>query len=208
VVATPGQQVRPRLDRVRVDGVAIPDAPALAYLMLNKPVGVLSTLADDRGRPTVAERMPAGTGRVFPVGRLDALSRGLILMTNDGELAVRLMHPRYHVEKEYQVMISGAPAEGAIQQLQKGMRVGADRFLPVEVVVQQRSPLETRLRMVLREGRKCEVRVMWKALGHQVLDLERVRLGPLRLGTLAPGASRPLTTSEVRALRQAAGLTP
>lgn len=176
------------------------------HWMLNKPAGVLTTVHDDRGRPTVMEQLPARSGRLFPVGRLDLDSRGLILMTNDGELAGRLMHPRYHVEKEYRVVIAGAPAEGALQQLRKGMRVADERFLPAEVQVLKASPRETRLRMVLREGRKREVRRMWRALGHDVLDLERVRIGPLRLGRLAPGALRALTPAQVRTLREAVGL--
>ena len=200
-----GQLVRPGLDRVAVDGAEITAVPR-AYLMLNKRAGVLTTVRDDRGRATVMERLPAGTGRLYPVGRLDLDSRGLVLLTNDGELAGRLTHPRYHVEKEYRVAIAGAPAEGALQRLRKGLRVGDESFLPAEVEVLKASPRETRVRMVLREGRKREVRRMWRALGHDVLDLERVRIGPLRLGRLAPGAIRPLTRAEVHRLRESAGL--
>ncbi|HYM50184.1 MAG TPA: pseudouridine synthase [Candidatus Limnocylindrales bacterium] len=176
------------------------------YRLLNKPVGVLSTVRDDRGRRTVIDTLPTGE-RLFPVGRLDGRSRGLILLTNDGALAVRLMHPRYHVEKEYRVTIAGSPADGALRQLQKGMRVGAERYRPAEVEVLRRAPSSTHVRMVLTEGRKREVRRMWKALGHEVIDLERVRLGPLRLGSLPVGAHRTLTANEVRDLRASVGLT-
>jgi 23S rRNA pseudouridine2605 synthase len=155
----------------------------------------------------VVQQLDAGGGRLFPVGRLDLNSRGLVLMTNDGELAVRLTHPRYHVEKEYRVTIAGAPAEGALQRLRQGMQVGEERFGAASVEVLAASPRRSRVRMVLREGRKREVRRMWRALGHAVLDLERVRIGPLRLGALAAGASRPLTPGEVRDLREAVGLS-
>lgn len=197
--------MRPHRDRVAVDGREVRDVHR-SHWMLNKPAGVLTTVQDDRGRATVMQHLPARSGRLFPVGRLDLDSRGLILMTNDGELAGRLMHPRYHVEKEYRVVIGGAPADGALQQLRKGMRVGDERFLPAEVQVLKTSALKTRVRMVLREGRKREVRRMWRALGHDVLDLERVRIGPLRLGSLAPGAIRALTPAQVRTLREAVGL--
>jgi 23S rRNA pseudouridine2605 synthase len=205
VTAAVGQRVRPGLDRVAVDGREVGRAQP-AYWMLNKPAGVLTTVSDDRGRATVVERLEGAGDRLFPVGRLDLRSRGLVLMTNDGELAVRLMHPRYHVEKEYRVLIAGAPAERALQRLRKGMQVGEERFGPAEVEVLAASPQQTRLRMVLREGRKREVRRMWRALGHAVLDLERVRIGPLRLDALPSGRSRALTAEEVRRLREAVGL--
>jgi 23S rRNA pseudouridine2605 synthase len=206
VRATVGQRVRPGRDRVAVDGREVGGAAQRVYWMLNKPVGVLTTVRDDRGRATVVEQLQGAGERLFPVGRLDLRSRGLVLMTNDGELAVRLMHPRYHVEKEYRVLIGGAPAERALQRLRKGMQVGEERFGPASVEVLAASPQQTRLRMVLREGRKREVRRMWRALGHAVLDLERVRIGPLRLDALPSGQSRALTGEEVRQLRKAAGL--
>jgi 23S rRNA pseudouridine2605 synthase len=193
---------------VAVDGKPVGAAPPRTYLVLNKQVGVLTTARDDRGRATVMARIPAGSGRVFPVGRLDVNSRGLVLLTNDGDLAVRLMHPRYHVEKEYRVLVSGRPTADAVRRLQGGMSVGAERFAPAEVRVLDAGDDRTRLGMVLREGRKREVRRMWRALGHRVLDLERVRLGPLRLGTLPPGAARALTPAEARTLRRAVGLEP
>ena len=203
--AVVGQLVRPGQDRVAIDGREVAGAP-LEYWMLNKPVGVLTTVRDDRGRATVLQQIPDAGGRLFPVGRLDLDSRGLVLMTNDGELAVRLMHPRYHVEKEYRVTIAGAPAERALQRLRQGMEVGEERFGAAAVEVLAASPTQTRIGMVLREGRKREVRRMWRALGHRVLDLERVRIGPLRLGALPLGAGRALARDEIRALREAVGL--
>jgi 23S rRNA pseudouridine2605 synthase len=204
--AAVGQKIRPGRDRVALDGRELGGARA-AYWMVNKPAGVLTTVSDDRGRATVVERLPRGSGRLYPVGRLDLNSRGLVLLTNDGQLAVRLMHPRYHVEKEYRVTIAGAPAAEELRRLRKGMQVGEERFGPASVEVLAASPAKTRLRMVLREGRKREVRRMWRALGHGVLDLERVRIGPLRLDALPSGRSRALTGQEVRELKQAVGLT-
>ena len=179
---------------------------ASTYLMMNKPVGVLTSVGDERGRPTVTDRLPPGPTRVFPVGRLDLDSRGLLLLTDDGELAGRLMHPRYHVEKEYRVVVSGRPSDDALQRLSEGMVVSGERFAPAEVRVLDSTPGDTRLSMVLREGRKREVRRLWQALGHRVLDLQRVRIDGLQLGDLAEGGVRPLRSEEVADLKAAAGL--
>jgi len=176
------------------------------YLALNKPVGVLTSVGDDRGRASVIDRLPQGTPRVFPVGRLDLDSRGLILLTDDGDLAVRLMHPRYHVEKEYIVVISGRPKAEAIDRLGEGMVIKGEDFAPVTVQMLEAGSAQSRLTMILRQGKKREIRRLWKALGHQVLDLQRVRIDGLRLGTLAEGAWRPLEPAEVDTLRAAAGL--
>jgi 23S rRNA pseudouridine2605 synthase len=171
----------------------------------NKPAGVMSTARADRGRPTVIERVSAAA-RLYPVGRLDLRSRGLILLTDDGELAVRLTHPRYHVEKEYRVLVAGRPSETALRQIREGMQVEGERFQPAAVTVLRASPEETTVRMVLQEGRKREIRRMWAALGHSVRDLVRTRIGPLHLRRLEEGAKRPLTPAEIRALRRAVGL--
>jgi pseudouridine synthase len=206
VPAVAGQQVTPGVDAVSVGGRAVEPVSAWTYLMMNKPVGVLTSVGDDRGRPTVTDRLPLGRPRVFPVGRLDLDSRGLVLLTDDGELAVRLMHPRYHVEKEYRVVITGQPQADALRRLSEGMVVGGEQFGPAEVKVLDRVAADTRLSMVLREGRKREVRRLWQALGHRVLDLQRVRIDGLQLGDLAEGSVRPLRPDEVAALQAAAGL--
>ena len=176
------------------------------YLMLNKPAGVLTSVGDDRGRPTVTDRLPAGSGRVFPVGRLDLGSRGLILLTDDGELAGRLMHPRYHVEKEYRVLIAGRPGDDDIRRLTEGMVVRGERFAPAAVRVLRASDAQTEVSMVLQEGRKREVRRLWQAVGHGVIDLQRVRIDGLLLGDLAEGAVRRLETAEVSRLKAAVEL--
>jgi len=204
--AVAGQQVRPGIDRVTVGGSPVEPVSTSTYLMLNKPVGVLTSVGDDRGRQTVVDRLPPGQPRVFPVGRLDLDSRGLVLLTDDGELAGRLMHPRYHVEKEYRVVVRGRPGEAAVRRLSEGMIVRGERFEPAEVQLLDSADGDTRLSMVLREGRKREVRRLWQALGHPVLDLQRVRIDGLQLGDLAEGDVRALRSDEVARLKTAAGL--
>jgi 23S rRNA pseudouridine2605 synthase len=205
--AIAGQQVTPGVDRVTVDGSPVEPVSTSTYLMMNKPVGVLTSVGDDRGRQTVVDRLPAERPRVFPVGRLDLDSRGLVLLTDDGELAGRLMHPRYHVEKEYRVVVRGRPGEDALRRLSEGMVVRGERFEPAEVRMLDGADGDARLSMVLREGRKREVRRLWQALGHRVLDLQRVRIDGLELGDLDEGGVRPLRADEVAQLKVAAGLT-
>jgi 23S rRNA pseudouridine2605 synthase len=204
--AIAGQQVTPGIDRVTVDGRPVEPVSASTYLMMNKPVGVLTSVGDDRGRQTVVDRLSPGGARVFPVGRLDLDSRGLVLLTDDGELAGRLMHPRYHVEKEYRVVVRGRPGEDAFRRLSEGMVVRGERFEPAQVKVLDGDGADAQLSMVLREGRKREVRRLWQALGHPVLDLQRVRIDGLELGDLAEGSVRPLRSDEVARLKAAAGL--
>ena len=206
VPAIAGQHVVPGVDRVTVDGRPVEPVTARTYLMLNKPVGVLTSVGDDRGRPTVTNHLPPAYPRLFPVGRLDVDSRGLVLLTDDGDLAVRLMHPRYHVDKEYRVVITGRPDAQALRRLAEGMVVRGERFLPADVRVLDVAPEQTQLSMVLREGRKREVRRMWQALGHRVLDLQRIRIDGLELGDLDEGAVRSLQPEEVARLNNAAGL--
>ena len=206
IPAIAGQQVTPGVDTVTVDGRAVEPTLQWTYLVMNKPVGVLTSVGDERGRETVTDRLPERAPRVFPVGRLDLDSRGLVLLTDDGELAGRLMHPRYHVEKEYRVVIAGRPDEAAFRRLSEGMVVRGERFQAAEARVLESSPGETRIAMVLREGRKREVRRLWQALGHRVLDLQRVRIDGLELGELDEGGVRPLRADEVARLKAAAGL--
>ena len=204
--ALAGQQVTPGIDRVTVNGKPVAPVSTSTYLMMNKPVGVLTSVGDDRGRQTVVDHLPADRPRIFPVGRLDLDSRGLLLLTDDGDLAGRLMHPRYHVEKEYRVVVRGRPGQEALRRLSEGMVVRGERFEPADVRVLDSTDGETRLSMVLREGRKREVRRLWQALGHPVLDLQRVRIDGLELGDLAEGGVRPLRPDEVARLKAAAGL--
>jgi 23S rRNA pseudouridine2605 synthase len=204
--AIAGQQVIPGIDRVTVNGKSVEPVSTATYLMMNKPVGVLTSVGDDRGRQTVVDHLPAERPRVFPVGRLDLDSRGLLLLTDDGELAGRLMHPRYHVEKEYRVVVRGRPGDDALRRLSEGMVVRGERFEPADVRVVDGTDGETTVSMVLREGRKREIRRLWQSPGHRVLDLQRVRIDGLELGDLAEGSVRSLTSEEVANLKAAAGL--
>ena len=207
VRAVAGQQVTPGVDRVTIGGRRIEPVSESTYLMMNKPVGVLTSIGDDRGRQTVADRLPGGAARVFPVGRLDLNSRGLVLLTDDGELAGRLMHPRYHVDKEYRVVIQGRPGDDALRRLSQGMVVGGEQFQPAEVRMLETTTGQSRVSMVLREGRKREVRRLWQELGHRVLDLQRVRIDGLQLGDLEEGTLRSLSADEVRSLKSAVKLS-
>jgi len=206
VPAVAGQQVTPGVDAVTVEGRTVELVSEWTYLMMNKPFGVLTSVGDDRGRETVTDRLSPDQPRVFPVGRLDLDSRGLVLLTDDGELAGRLMHPRYHVEKEYRVVVTGRPHEDALRRLSEGMVVKGERFQPADVQLLDSTANDTTLSMVLREGRKREVRRLWQALGHRVLDLQRVRIDGLALGDLAEGAVRRLRPDEVARLKATAGL--
>ena len=206
VPAVAGQQVTAGVDRVTIGGRAIEPVSESTYLMMNKPIGVLTSIGDDRGRQTVADHLPSGAGRVFPVGRLDLNSRGLVLLTDDGELAGRLMHPRYHVEKEYRVVIQGRPGDDALRRLSQGMVIRGEQFQPAEVRVRETTPEESHVTMVLREGRKREVRRLWQMLGHPVLDLQRVRIDGLQLGDLEEGTVRVLRVDEVLSLKAAVNL--
>jgi len=206
LAAVPGQDVTPGVDEVRVSGKPVKPAGQQTYLMLNKPIGVLSSVGDDRGRKSVTDEVPPGGARVYPVGRLDLNSRGLILLTDDGELAFRLMHPRYHVEKEYRVLVSGQPQDGELRRVSEGMVVNGARFLPAEVHILEASADQTWVSMILREGRKREIRQLWSALGHRVIDLQRVRIDGVHLGNLEEGSIRPLRAEEIARLRAATGL--
>jgi 23S rRNA pseudouridine2605 synthase len=194
-VAVLGQRVDPRSDAVAVDGVPVPVAPDLVYYLLNKPPGVVSTASDPEGRPTVVSLVPE-TPRVFSVGRLDYDTEGLLILTNDGELANRLSHPSRGVAKEYLAEVAGAVGPGAMRRLRDGVELTDGRTAPATVG----QPSPGVLRIVIHEGRNRQVRRMCDAVGHPVRRLVRTRIGPVTDPSLRPGAWRMLTGSEVRAL--------
>ena len=184
--------------QVAVDGSAIAPERREVYA-LNKPKGVVSTAKDTHGRPTVVDLIDSEL-RLYPVGRLDADTTGLILLSNDGELADRLTHPRYGVEKTYRVQVKPAlVGERALRALREGVRLEDGRTAPARVRRAGPGVIEVRI----AEGRKRQVRRMCEAVGHHVVALERIAFGPLRLGDLAPGASRRLTATEIEGLREA-----
>lgn len=208
VVTRLGTTVDPNLVRISVDGRPLPKSSALYYFMLHKPSGYVTTMNDPQGRPTVANLLPSLGARLYPVGRLDFGSEGLLLMTNDGDLTARLTHPRYGVEREYLVWINGDPTPATLARLRAGMEIDGTKYLPTEItrLPGQAVPGTALLRVVLQEGQKREVRRLCEAVGHSVRRLVRVRIGLLTLGALPLGKHRRLTAGEVEALRATVGL--
>lgn len=204
VVRKLGTKVDPERDVIAVDGQPIAQFASHTYILLHKPPGVLSTTHDPHGRPTVLDLVET-EARVYPVGRLDKDSEGLILLTDDGELAHRLTHPRYEHEKAYRVLVEGRPDERALRKLQEGVELEEEVTWPAAVEVEAEEGGGAWLRVVIHEGRKRQVRRMCQAVGHPVRRLIRVRMGPLELGELQPGEWRPLTASEVRVLKEGQG---
>ena len=197
-VAELGRRVDVVNDRIEVDGALIGVAPGLVYDLLNKPTGVVTTADDPQGRPTVIDLVPAEP-RVFPVGRLDLDTEGLLLLTNDGELTHRLTHPSYGVEKEYLAHVEGRPGRAAIRQLREGVELDDGMTAPAQAT--QVAPGIVRL--IIHEGRNRQVRRMCEAVGHPVQRLVRTRIGPLTDRKLKPRSWRELTLDEVRALERA-----
>jgi 23S rRNA pseudouridine2605 synthase len=201
-----GARVDPEHQIIRVDGKRIPSRPDLVYLAFNKPPGVLTAMSDDRGRPTVTDYLGERAERLFHVGRLDYDTEGLMLLTNDGELANRLAHPRYGVLKTYLAEVPGPVTKDLGRRLMTGVELDdgvatADRFRVVE-----RSGNRVMVEITLHEGRKRIVRRMLAEAGHPVQRLVRTDVGPIRLGQLKPGAVRELTTAEIGELYASVGL--
>lgn len=198
-----GARVEVDQDEVCVDGIHIGVRPGLVHYLLNKPAGVVTTAKDPQGRPTVIELVPSEP-RVFSVGRLDMETEGLLLLTNDGELAHRLTHPSHGVEKEYVAEVDGTPSRGAVRRLREGVELDDGMTAPA----QASSPSPGMIRLVIHEGRNRQVRRMCDAVGHPVQRLVRTRIGSLRDTRLKPGEWRELTQDEVRELEQTAGTAP
>jgi 23S rRNA pseudouridine2605 synthase len=193
-------------NRVTVDGRPV-TRESLEYHLLNKPRGVVATAHDPEGRKKVTD-LVRSTARLYPVGRLDIDSRGLILLTNDGELANRLTHPRYEVEKTYLARVQGKPTEQALDELRAGIELEDGLTAPAKVTIVERDARTTTLELTIHEGRNRQVRRMCEAMGHRVIELERTRYGLLGLAGLKPGNSRELKDSEVEALKRLSGPTP
>ena len=193
-------------DDICLDGEAIKPEAEKVVVALFKPRNCVTTLHDPQGRATVADLVKGISVRVYPVGRLDYDAEGLLLLTNDGDLAHRLQHPRYKVAKTYLVKIRGRPPEEALTQLQQGIRLEDGITAPAELHVLEDDNRTTWLTLTLREGRNHQVKRMCAAVGCPVLKLRRTQIGPIDLGELKPGKSRRLKVREVRALRQAVGL--
>jgi 23S rRNA pseudouridine2605 synthase len=203
VVTELGSRVDASQQDIRVDGSPLRKTK-LVYYAVNKPPGVVSTNRDPAGRPRVIDLVPAQDARLFAVGRLDLNSEGLILATNDGELANRLTHPRYEVPKTYRVLVAGRPSPEILTKLRRGVHLAEGLARAESVEIKSHHKESTILEIVLREGRNREVRRLLARVGHKVLRLVRTAVGPVRLGNLAPGNARRLTREEVEALRHAA----
>jgi 23S rRNA pseudouridine2605 synthase len=209
-----GLVIDPEQDRVTVDGKLIRPSTTHRYLMLNKPLGVITTAKDESSRMTVLDVVGAegSSGhRIFPVGRLDADSTGLLLLMDDGDLAYRLTHPRYKVSKEYEVVTAGVPTSHSVRALRAGVKLDDGVTAPADVEVVRatsgdRDSGRAEIRIVIHEGRHRQVRRMLQAVGHKVIALRRTAFGPLRLGRLKTGGWRVLSRGEVTALRRATGL--
>lgn len=203
VVATLGDKADPR-DELAVDGAVVSLDPTRRTVLLNKPMGVISTAEDTHGRPTVVELIGAEE-RLFPVGRLDADSEGLLLLTNDGGLTQRLTHPSFGVDKEYLVSVEGSPSRGALRTLREGVDLEDGLTSPARVSEMQPGLLK----IVIHEGRNRQIRRMCEAIGHPVTRLVRTRIGPLSDNTLKPGEWREVGAAEVRGIEAAiAAITP
>jgi pseudouridine synthase len=208
-VATLGMQADPDADEITLDGARITIAVERSYLAMHKPRGYTTTARDPHASRTVMELLPAGTPHaVRPVGRLDVDTEGLLLFTDDGELAHRLAHPRYETAKEYHVLVRGRPSPSALERFRRGVVIDDKRTAPAEVEVAgvphgHRDVADhTWLRITIHEGRKRQVRRMCAAVGHQVRELVRTRVGPIALEGIGRGRTRVLTEKEVAALRE------
>ena len=207
-VVTQGTRINPDTDIVLVDSKPVRTASKQVYLMLHKPIGYVSTAYDPQGRPTVLDLLPAELRavRVYPVGRLDIDTGGLLLLTNDGDFALHLTHPHYSIQKHYQALVQGCPSESSLIALRSGVTITEDKgrshkTAPAQVSLLRKAGTNCWLSLTIHEGRKRQVRRMLAAVGHPVLELSRVGIGPLSLGDVPAGKWRHLTNEEVKSLQ-------
>jgi len=201
-----GTKADPDIDEIKVDGRRIHVQKRKRYLLLNKPRGYITTRSDPQGRPTVMELIRGVKEYVYPVGRLDCDSEGLLLLTNDGELATRLTHPRHEVEKVYEARIRGVPDRHSIERLERGVTIEGRRTAPARGRIIDERESQAVVEIAIHEGRHRQVRQMFDAIGHPVIRLRRVRIGPIEDPDLPPGHWRELTPQEIARLRRAAQL--
>jgi len=202
VIQTLGAKIDNEKDVITIDGKRIKTKDEFHYLVLNKPPGYLVTLKDPLQRPTILDLIPNLKSRVFPVGRLDFDSEGLLLLTNDGELAHRLLHPRYGIKKVYLVNVKNVPERSRLQILEQGIRIDGKKTAPAKVKLLKSGSKSALIRIELREGRKREVRRMFEAIGHPVRGLKRIQFAELNLKNLKRGHWRHLTPQEVSNLKK------
>lgn len=202
-MVSPGAPVDESADRIELDGRLLVVEPRL-YLLLNKPRGPISAARAQRGRQTVLDLLGETDARLYPAGRLDADTEGLLIITNDGELTLHLTHPRFGVEKVYQAEVEGRPTQDALDRLRKGVLLSDGPAGPARIRLLRSGEKASRVELTIHSGRKRQVRRMLEAVGHPVVSLTRTRVGPLTLGDLRPGQWRRLTPAEVARLRSAA----
>jgi pseudouridine synthase len=206
-VTTLGTKADPDADEIKVDGRRIRAPRRLRYVLLYKPRGYITTRSDPEGRPTVMDLLRGVKEYVYPVGRLDYDSEGLLLLTNDGELAAHLTHPRHEVDKVYHARVRGVPDDHALERLEKGVTIDGRRTAPAKARLvdppHTRSAGQTTIELAIHEGRQRQVRKMFEAIGHPVVRLKRVRIGPIEDPNIPPGHWRDLTPQEVARLRRA-----
>ncbi|NMB45539.1 MAG: rRNA pseudouridine synthase [Firmicutes bacterium] len=199
-VQTLGVKVDPAIDKISVDGKLIKAPQVKVYYLLNKPTGVISSCHDPQGRTTIMDLMPGVKERIYPVGRLDYDSEGLVLLTNDGHATLVFTHPRYQVRKSYLVEVEGFPTEGTIRCLARGVKLSDGWTAPARVKIMEKSSHSTLLVLEIHEGRNRQIRRMCNAVGHRVVSLKRFRMGPLDLEGLGLGQYRRLRPPEVSEL--------
>jgi pseudouridine synthase len=208
-VLEPGTRVKLGQDAIRVDDRLIHRLESKVTIVLNKPRGVLTTSHDPRGRPTTAELVRAIKARLFPIGRLDYHTEGLLILTNDGQLAQHLQHPRYGIPKTYQTKVKGLPSAKALERLRRGVVLDGKRTAPAQVKKAGTTGKNTWLEITIKEGRNRQVRRMCAVVGHPVMKLKRTRYGPIRLGkNFKPGEYRVVTPAETDKLRKYLPNTP
>ncbi|MFZ5755148.1 MAG: pseudouridine synthase [Bacillota bacterium] len=201
-----GSKIDPERDIVTFDQKPVKTTNKYEYYLLHKPLQVVTTMHDPQGRTKVTDLLKGIKTRVYPVGRLDYHTEGLLLLTNDGELAYRLMHPKYKVAKTYLVTVKGILDKNSLLRLQKGVLLEDGLTMPAKVTILETGEDYSRLEMTIREGRNRQVRRMCEAVGHPVVSLKRVKFGPLSLGQLKPGQYRKLEEGEIRELKKACQL--
>jgi len=198
VVRELGQRYDPTAHLITVEGKPLAVPEQKLYLLLNKPKGYVTTLHDPQGRPTVVSLLQRIEVRVFPVGRLDQDTEGALLLTNDGEFAQRILHPRYEIKRTYLATVSGHPKREKLEQLEKGILLDGRKTWPATLKVLSRKKQSTRIEIVIHEGRKRQVRRIFEAIGHRVLELKRIAYGGLKLGNIPSGSYKKLSSDDLK----------
>lgn len=202
LITMPGSKADPEIDSIKVDNKPIPKNPSKIYLLLNKPAGYVTTLSDPEGRPTVADLIRSFTERLYPVGRLDYDTEGLLILTNDGDISHLLQHPRHNVSRTYLVKVKGFPEESSLKKLSRGIHHVKDKPDKIKLKIHRKVSQNTWFELTLWEGRNRQIKRMFESIGHPVMRIIRIGLGPLKLDTnLSPGKYRHLGKEEVNTLK-------